>query len=219
VKTSIRIAATLAYAFSAVALAATAGEDISKVNGSIRVDDGEVAGDISSVNGSVSLGRGASAEQVDTVNGSVRLDTNARVRSAETVNGSVVLAEGVQVGESVSTVNGSMTLGRGASVGGALENVNGTLKLDGASVDGGLQTVNGDIYIGAQSRVAGGIHIEDNRSWFNGNGRSRNPRMTVEAGAIVEGPLRFEREIDLYVAPGVNLPPVEGVAPKRYTLQ
>jgi hypothetical protein len=35
----------------------------------------------------------------------------------------------------------------------------------------------------------------------------------------VEGSLHFEREIDLYVAPGVTLPPVQGVAPKRYTLQ
>jgi DUF4097 and DUF4098 domain-containing protein YvlB len=218
VKTSIRIAATLAYAFSAVALGAAAGDDISKVNGSIRIDDGEMAGDISSVNGSVSLGRGASADEVDTVNGSVRLDTNAKVRSAETVNGSVVLAEGVQVSEGVSTVNGSMTLGPGAHVGGALENVNGTLRLDGAIVDGGLQTVNGDVYIGGESRVAGGVHIEDNKSWFKGSARSRNPRVTVEAGAILEGPLHFEREVDLYVAPGITLPPIQGVPPQRYTL-
>ena len=171
------------------------------------------------MNGSVSLGRGASADEVDTVNGSVRLDSNARVRSAETVNGSVVLAEGVQVSEGLSTVNGAMTLGKGVQVGGALENVNGTLRLDGASVDGGLETVNGDIYIGAESRVAGGIHIEENKSWSKGNAWSRNPRMTVEAGAVVEGPLHFEREVDLYVAAGVTLPPIQGVAPKRYPLQ
>ena len=41
----------------------------------------------------------------------------------------------------------------------------------------------------------------------------------MERGAVVEGPLLFEREVDLYVAPGVTLPAVKGVPPQRYTLQ
>jgi len=47
----------------------------------------------------------------------------------------------------------------------------------------------------------------------------RDRRITVEQGVTVEGPLHFEREVDLYVAPGVSLPPVEGVRPQRFTLQ
>lgn len=47
----------------------------------------------------------------------------------------------------------------------------------------------------------------------------RNPRITIEQGVTVEGPLHFEREVELYVAPGVTLPPVEGVQPQRFTLQ
>jgi len=35
----------------------------------------------------------------------------------------------------------------------------------------------------------------------------------------VEGPWHVEREVGLYVAPGVGLPPVEGVRPQRFTLQ
>jgi hypothetical protein len=81
--------------------------------------------------------------------------------------------------------------------------------------------VNADIRLTTGSRVAGGIHIEKT----NGNGRSwfgkdqPNPRITVEQGAVVEGPLVFEREVDLYLAPGVELPAVQGVQPKRFTLQ
>jgi len=51
-----RYIATLAFAFSAVALGASA--DISKVNGSIVVEAGQQAGDVSTVNGSITVGRG-----------------------------------------------------------------------------------------------------------------------------------------------------------------
>jgi hypothetical protein len=43
----IRYIATLAYAFSAVALGAAAGRTVSKVNGSVRSKRGQVAGDVS----------------------------------------------------------------------------------------------------------------------------------------------------------------------------
>ena len=41
------------------------------------------------------------------------------------------------------------------------------------------------------------------------------PRVRV----VTEGPLHFEREVDLYVAPGVTLPQVRGVPPNRHALQ
>jgi DUF4097 and DUF4098 domain-containing protein YvlB len=218
VKNLMRYAATLAYAFSAVALGATVGQDISKVNGSVRLEAGQLAGDVSTVNGSVTIERGATAEEVGTVNGSVRIQPEARVRTAETVNGAIVVGEGAEILEGISTVNGALTLGAGARVGGAVENVNGNLTLEGAQVGGRLETVNGDIHVGANSRVAGGIHVEENKSWFKRSG-ARNPRVTIEAGAVIEGPLHFEREVDLYTVPGATLPPIEGTAPRRYTLE
>jgi DUF4097 and DUF4098 domain-containing protein YvlB len=214
----IRYIATLAYAFSAVALGAAAGPDISKVNGSVRVEAGQVAGDVSTVNGSVTIGTDATADEVETVNGSMQIADRARVRSAETVNGSIGVGAGAVVTEGVSAVNGSMTLGRGAQVGGQLENVNGRMRLDGAQVSGGIETVNGDIYLAANSRVAGGIHYEKDHSWWK-HSSSRNPRLTVEQGVVVEGPLHFEREVDIYAAPGVTLPEVTGTPPRRYPLE
>jgi hypothetical protein len=86
-------------------------------------------------------------------------------------------------------------------------------------VDGGIETVNGDIRLAAGSRLTGGIHVNEHKaSWWKGRD-SRHPRITVEQGVTVEGPLHFEREVDLYVAPGVSLPPVQGVQPKRFALQ
>jgi DUF4097 and DUF4098 domain-containing protein YvlB len=209
-----RYVATLFYAFSAVALGATG--NISKVNGSIDVDAGQQAGDVSTVNGSISIGSAAQVRDVETVNGSVRIDDRAAARAVETVNGAVTVGEGVTVSEGVSAVNGKLTLRRGARVDGRLENVNGDFRLEGATVRGGIETVNGDVFVGSGSRVEQGIHVEKNRGWsWN---KSSRPSITIESGATVEGPLVFEREVDLYVGSSAVIGPVEGVAPVRHSL-
>jgi cytoskeletal protein CcmA (bactofilin family) len=116
------------------------------------------------------------------------------------------------------TVNGKLTLMRGARVDGRLENVNGALRLEGATVRGGIETVNGDVFVGAGSHVDGGILVEKpgGGSWRKSD---RLPRITIESGAEVQGTLRFEREVELYVGAGAVVGPVEGVAPRRHELQ
>jgi hypothetical protein len=221
-----RCALTLAYAWSAVALGSTSTVptetsigNVSKVNGSVRVEAGQQAGSISTVNGSVTIGAAARTEEVETVNGSVRIEDRAVVDEVETVNGGITAASGVEVRGDLETVNGSITLREGVRVGGGLENVNGDMLLEGAEVQQGIETTNGDIRLAAGTRLLGGIHVEESRSqsWF-GKRSDRNPRISIEQGAVVQGPLHFEREVDLYVAPGVTLPEVQGVPPKRYTL-
>jgi DUF4097 and DUF4098 domain-containing protein YvlB len=211
----LRYVATLLFAFSAVALGAA--ENLSRVNGGIRVDAGRTVGDVSSVNGSITIGTGSSAREVTTVNGSVHIDARGNVQSAGTVNGAITLDEEVQVRDDVETVNGTIRLREGSRVGGQLGNVNGALKLYGASVAGGIETVNGDILIGSGSRVEGGIHVRKSRgaSWSKNPDK---PRVTIESGAVVNGRLRFEREVDLYLGSGVTLGAIEGVQPQRHTL-
>lgn len=212
---------TLLYAYSAVALGAAASTtpgDVSRVNGSVTIEQGQQAGDVSTVNGSVKVGADARVGGIETVNGSVKLAERAVARAAETVNGSIVVGPGAAVTGSVEAVNGSMTLRSGANVSGDLSNVNGDILVDGAAVGGGLTTTNGDIRLAAGAHVAGGIHVQRNhRGWFS-FGSDDRPRITIEQGAVLQGPLHFEREVDLYVAPGVEVPAVEGVAPQRYTL-
>ena len=60
-------------------LAAVRRQQLSKVNGSVRVEAGQTAGDVSTVNGSVTIEEGATAEDVETVNGSVTIERNATV--------------------------------------------------------------------------------------------------------------------------------------------
>jgi DUF4097 and DUF4098 domain-containing protein YvlB len=207
--------AVLLYAVSAVAIGSTG--NISKVNSSITLEPGREAGDVSTVNGSVTIGSGARVRDVETVNGSIRLGARAQARSVETVNGGVTLGEGALVSDGVSAVNGSLTLQRGARVDGRLENVNGDFELDGADVRGGLETVNGDVRVGTGSHVEGGILVDKSGGWFK-VGAGRPPRITIESGAVVNGTLRFEREVELRVADGAVIGSVEGVAPRRIAL-
>jgi DUF4097 and DUF4098 domain-containing protein YvlB len=118
----------------------------------------------------------------------------------------------------VGTVNGGVELGKGSRIGGSLETVNGRMSLTEATVGGGLETVNGDITVGANSRIDGGILV-DKPSGNSSLRKQRNPRITIEAGAVVNGTLRFKREVDLYVSPSATIGSVEGVPPVRHTLQ
>ena len=210
----IRYVAVLLYAVSAVALGASG--NISRVNGSIEVEPGREAGDVETVNGSVTVGSGARVRDVETVNGAVRIEARAEARSVETVNGAVTVGEQAVVGDDVSVVNGKVTLLRGARADGRVENVNGALRLEGATVRRGLGTVNGDVFVGAGSQVEGGIEIEKPGGWSWR--KSDRPRVTIESGATVNGTLRFEREVDLYVGAGAVVGPVEGVEPRRHPL-
>jgi len=207
-----RYLATLLFAFSAVALGSTG--NISKVNSSITVEAGQQAGDVSTVNGSITIHEGARVRDAETVNGSVKIYARAQASEVETVNGGVSLAEDVLVSGDVETVNGSITLRRGAQVDGSLQNVNGDIQLDAASVRGGIETTNGDIRIGTGSRVEGGIHVEKPGGW--GWNRSKQlPRVTIESGAVVNGTLRLDREVELAVASDATIGPIEGVTPQR----
>jgi len=217
-------------------LAALAGEgSVSKVNGSVRVEAGQSAGDVSTVNGSVTIEEGATAADVETVNGSVNIERNATVRSVEsvnggvslaanakadsveTVNGTLRLAEGAQVSGDVSAVNGSAQLAKGVDIRGGLSNVNGKMTITAAHVGGGLKTVNGDILVGADSRVEGGILVEKpNANWFN-KSNHKPPRIVIGPGAVVEGKLRFEHEVELFVSDRAKIGAVEGATPQSFS--
>lgn len=208
----IRYLATMLFACSAVALGSSG--NISRVNGAITVEPGQLAGDVSTVNGSITLGEDARARDVETVNGSVTLHARAQAHAVETVNGGVSLAEDVLMTGNLEAVNGTIRLGPGARVDGSLENVNGDIDVDGAAVRGGIGTTNGDIRIGAGSRVDGGIHVEKPGGWGWQQAR-RLPRVSIESGAVVNGTLHFEREVELVVASDATVGSIEGVAPRR----
>jgi len=194
------------------------GPDIEKVNGSITAEAGQQYGSLSTVNGSIRLQAGAVVEDVETVNGSIRVAENATAESFETVNGSIKIAPQVQVGGDVETVNGSVFVDRGGRIGGDVETVNGAIGLVDTDLAGGIATVNGDITVGIGSHVHGGLTVEkQNNTWLPISiGKRQPPRIVIGPDARVDGTLRFEREVKLYVHGSAVIGPVEGAIAVRY---
>jgi hypothetical protein len=185
------------------------------VNGSVRVPDGAQTGNVGTVNGSIHVGENATVLQGQTVNGSISLGAHSSADSLTTVNGSISLSDQAHVAHAIQTVNGSMTLRSGSQVGGSLTNVNGTIELTTARVGGGIRSANGDINVGGQSQVDGGIRIEKSSGWFEF--MQHVPRVVIGPGAVVNGELRFERKVELYVSDKATIGPVVGATAVRYS--
>jgi DUF4097 and DUF4098 domain-containing protein YvlB len=209
-------------AMLAVASAAFAGApDISKVNGSIVVAAGQPLGNLSTVNGTINVDDKAVIGDAHTVNGRIALGSATTAQSLKTVNGSISVGPGGNVTGTVRTVNGAVVLEQSAHVSGHVSNVNGRIRLDAAHVGNGIETVSGDIDIGAHSSVEGGVWVKSKChggvwQWFTLS-HCEPSLVVVGPDAVVEGTLRFEHEVKLYVSDRARIGPVEGATVVVYS--
>jgi hypothetical protein len=206
-------AIALIFALSACDLSVD-GDGSSKVNGSVHIPAGKAADAATTVNGSIHIDDSAAVTSATTVNGSVRLGEHATAMSLKTVNGAISVGAGAHVSENAASVNGELILADGAEVAGHLTNVNGKIGLTAAHVAGGIKTVNGSISIMGNSRVEGGIMV-DKPSGFTFN--SSDPVIIIGPGAVVQGDLRFERKVKLYVSDKATIGTVIGATPVPFS--
>lgn len=202
------------------ALAACSDRDDSnasqKVNGSVHVLAGQPAAAAETVNGGITVADNAAVTSATTVNGGINLGSNATAETVNTVNGSITLASGAHVSKTAESVNGGVTLRDGAEVLGAVGNVNGKIELTAAHVAGGIKTVNGSISIFGNSHVEGGILVQKNGTQLIHFGDDV-PLIVIGPGATVQGDLRFEREVKLYVSDKATVGPVTGATAIPFT--
>lgn len=194
---------------------AFAQQDISKVNGSVVAEAGQTYGDLDTVNGGIRIGESAVTGDAGTVNGSIKVGSGARTGSLETVNGGIRLQGDVSVDGGIETVNGEIFVDRNGKVKSGVETVNGAIGLVGTQLGGGIETVNGDVTVGADSVVKGGLRVRKSRGFFN-TGRKRTPRIVIGPNAVVEGPLVFEREVELFVHRSARTGAITGATAKAY---
>jgi len=192
------------------------GDGSTKINGSIHVPAGKQPGAVATVNGSIEVDDNAAVTSAKTVNGSVHIGDHATATSLASVNGAITLGAGAHVSGSVSSVNGELTLREGAEDAGALSNVNGKITLSGAHVSGGIKTINGSMSITGASRVEGGILVKK-PSGVVVETSSDVPRIVIGPGAAVQGELRFERTVQLYVSDKATIGTVTGATPIPFT--
>ena len=200
--------------FSGAAVAFDESNDTSKVNGSVRVQDGETAGALDTVNGSIRVGDNATITTAGTVNGSITLGNAVNARSLDTVNGAISVGSRSNVSGDIDAVNGRVSLDEGVDVQGKVENVNGEIRLTAAHVAGHIKTTSGDIHIGADSRVDGGILVEK-PGWFFGN--SKTPTVTIGPRAVIGGTLEFRRDVELFISESAAVGKIIGATAKRFS--
>lgn len=202
----------LSFCLSAlIALSSTtalANDDVSKVNGSITVDAGQIRGDVETVNGSIRIGDNAAVDEASTVNGSISVGNNSRASRLETVNGSIRAGSKFTASEGLETVNGGIFVDRGGRVRGDVETVNGSIGLVATELSGGIETVNGDVTVGVDSHVTGGIKFT--KPTGNYSFQKRDPVVIIGPNARVDGPLVFERPVKLYVHSSAKTGAVRG---------
>src|SRR5882724_5122564 len=160
------------------------GDESTKVNGSIHVPAGRQPG-------------------------AVHLGDHATATSLNSVNGSITLGSGAHVSGSVSSVNGELSLEDGADVSGSLSNVNGKITLTAAHVGGGIKTVSGGMNITGASRVEGGLHVQKPSSELI-HLVMDVPRIVIGPGVTVQGDLRFERTVQLFISDKATVGVVTG---------
>ena len=191
------------------------GDASHQINSSVHVAAGAPPGSAATVNGSIVIDDNAAITSAATVNGSIHLGAHATAESLKSVNGEITLDAAAHVAHSAESVNGALTLRDQAEVLGALANVNGSIELANAHVAGGIRTVMGSITIMGDSRVEGGILVKK-PSGISISTNTGVPRIVIGPGAKVQGDLRFEREVRLYVSDRATVGPVTGAAPVTF---
>jgi len=184
----------------------------SSVNGSITVGaDAVVTGDVRTVNGSIRVDSGATIEDAETVNGGVKIAANVKAESLTTVNGSVKVGEAATIDGEIEAVNGAITVKKGARVAKSISNVNGTIQLSGAQIGGDVSTVTGDVEVVEGTVVKGDLIVDKPSSWSWGKKKDRKPRIVIGPGSAVEGSIKLEHEVELYVSTTARVGGVSGV--------
>jgi acyl-[acyl carrier protein]--UDP-N-acetylglucosamine O-acyltransferase len=212
---SLCIALTVGLALSACGESSN-GDESSKVNGSIEVHAGKQPGAVATVNGSIQIDDNATITSATTVNGSVHLGNQATATSLNSVNGSITLGAGAHVSGSASSVNGELNLKDGAEISGSLSNVNGKITLTTAHVAGGIKTINGSMTIVGASHVENGILVEKPSSELPQTVQ-QVPRIVIGPGVTVQGDLRFERAVQLFVSDKATIGTVTGATAIAYS--
>lgn len=202
---------------SVVPALAVANSDTSKVMGGIDIADGQHTGDVSTVNGGIHIGENATVGHANTVNGGVHLGAHSTAAELVTVNGGIHLDAGARVSGAVHTVNGGVHIDNGGDVTGDLSNVNGGIQIRAAHVGGNIETVNGEVDIGPNAHIDGGLHVQKNSNSLFHFGTQSLPRVVIEPGTVIRGPLRFDRKVDLYVSDRATIGPVEGATPIKFS--
>lgn len=201
--------------------------DASTVNGGIQVGEHATVGNVRTVNGSITLGAGSVAQSLRSVNGRISVGADAHLNGGvSTTNGTISIGPETRVSGGLAATNGTIVLAASTDISGHVRTVNGSIHLNAAHVSLGIETVSGAIDVGSHSKVEGGIWVRQPDGWTScGPGllgklvswlslSSCEPQLIVIGpDATVQGTLRFDHPVRLFVNTSAQVGPVQGAKP------
>jgi hypothetical protein len=123
----------------------------------------------------------------------------------------VKVGEACTVDGKIEAVNGGISVDKGAKIAKSVSNVNGKIKLSGAEIGGDVATVTGSVEVMDGTVVKGDLIVEKPSNWGWGNKKNRKPRIVVGPGSTIEGIIKLEHEVELYVSTTASIGGVSGV--------
>lgn len=187
--------------------------DVSNVNGSISIGrECRITGNVRNVNGRISVGPESQAGAIRNTNGAIALDQGASVERITSTNGAIDLGENVRVAGNVENTNGRIVTASGTRIGGTVESLNGRIQMVGSQA-AGLSTSNGGVELLDGTRIDGELHVRRTR----GTVASGASRIIIGPDVVVTGPVRIEREVELYIHESATTGEISGADPIRYS--
>lgn len=202
---------------AACALPAHAQQDIDRISGDIIAEAGRHYGDLETVSGDIALRDQARLEDAGTVSGNIGGGDGVQAGSLSSVSGNVELGARARISDDIESVSGDVFVGRGSEVGGGIETVSGNIGIVDTDLAGDIETVSGDVTVGAGSHVKGGLRVEKPDGISVSFGDRRPQRIVIGPGAVVEGPMVFEREVVLYVHDSARTGRITGATAIRFS--
>lgn len=191
-------------------------DDISLVNGRIEIGaDCQVKGEISNVNGTIEVGRASRVLDISNVNGRISLADSVEVDgNIASVNGRIELGTDSRVSGEVESVNGRISAANGAVIEGRLSSVNGRIEMQAARA-AQLVTHNSNIRLDSGTVIEGELRVRKSQG-INFNAGTP-PKVIIGRNVTVNGPLTFEREVELYVHETATVGEIDGAQAIHYS--
>jgi predicted acyltransferase (DUF342 family) len=196
---------------------ATHEGDVSLVNGRITIGrECTVTGTLTSVNGGITVGDGSEVGGVENVNGSIDLGDDVTVNGPlESVNGRISGGSGTRVDGDIESVNGRIDLAEASEVTGTIDSVNGRIELTGVRA-AGIRTADSPIELWAGTHITGPLTVRKSSGVVNFGSDSRI-RIVIGRDSRVDGPLTFEKPVELYVHDTATVGTIEGAEPIAFS--
>lgn len=191
-------------------------DDISLVNGRIDIGaDCQVNGEVGSVNGAIQIGSATRVRDISNVNGRIQLAEKVEVEGdIASVNGRIELGSGSRIGGEVESVNGQISAAEGVVIEGQLSSVNGRIEMRGARA-ASLVTNNSSILLDEGAVIDGALTVRKSQGISFNAGSP--PKIVIGRNVRVNGPLSFEREVELYVHESATVGEISGAEATAYS--